>query len=106
MFQCCGCESIKVFVKEDSTDFKSPRETHYPARQIRQIPKWFRETSTQCQDLLREVYMAMHTDCMTLSAMGTRTLLDVMLREMLGDIGGFDRKLQEAISKGIFSDVP
>lgn len=105
ILQCCGCESIKVFVKEDSADFKSPRETHYPARQIRQLPKWYAEMPPQCQDLLREVYMAMHTDCITLSAMGTRTLLDVMLLEMLGDIGGFEQKLREAVSKGIFTDV-
>ena len=105
MLQCCGGESIKVFVKEGSTDFKSPRETHYPARQIRKMPRWFGQTSPQCQDLIREVYMAMHTDCMTLSAMGTRTLLDVMLLEMFGDIGGFAAKLKEAVTQGFFTDV-
>ena len=105
MLQCCGCESIKAVKKEDSTDFKSPRETHYPARQMRQLPRWFGETPLQCQDLLREVYKAMHTDCMTLSAMGTRTLIDVMLLEMLGDIGGFERKLKEAVSKGFFTEA-
>ena len=105
ILQCCGCESIKVCVKEDSTDFKSPRETHYPARQIRQMPKWSGETSPQCQHLLREVYIAMHSDCLALSAMGTRTILDVMLLEMLGDIGGFETKLKGAVTEGFFTTV-
>jgi len=105
MLQCCGCGSIKAFVKEDSTDFKNPREIHYPARQIRKMPKWCGQTSAQCQDLIREVYMAMHSDCMTLSAMGTRSLLDIMLKDMLGDIGSFQKKLQEAVKQGFFTNV-
>jgi len=103
ILQCRGCESIKVLVTEDSTDFKNPRETHYPARQARRMPGWSMKLPQQCQDLVREIYTAMHSDCVMLSAMGTRTLLDVMLLEMLGDIGGFGTKLQEAVSRGFFT---
>jgi hypothetical protein len=105
LLQCCGCESIKALVEEHSTDFKSPRETHYPAREDRQMPSWCAQLPRQCQDLIREVYVAMHADCMTLSMMGTRTILDRMLVEILADVGGFERKLQEAVSKGLFTDA-
>ena len=38
VLQCLGCESIKVCVVETSTDFKSPRETHFPTVQFRNVP--------------------------------------------------------------------
>jgi hypothetical protein len=103
ILRCCGCDSITVVVKENSTDFKTPNEIYYPPRQIRKIPRWFEQTSPQCQLLIREIYMAMHSDCMTLAAMGTRTLLDIMLLEMLGDIGGFQQKLREAVNRRYFT---
>lgn len=104
MLQCCGCEAIKVFVKEESIDFKTPNETHYPAKQIRQMPNWCDKVPTNCQDLFREIYSAKHAGCITLSAMGTRTIVDQILLEMLEDVGGFEQKLQEAVSRGFFTE--
>ncbi len=104
MLQCCGCESLKVFVLEESIDFKIPIETHYPAKQIRQMPKWCDQVPPKCQDLIREIYMAMHVDCVTLSALGTRTIVDLILSEMFGDEGNFKERLQKATQKGYFTE--
>lgn len=105
LLECCGCESIKAQATENSPDFKTPREIHYPAKQLRRIPIWTGELSSDCQEIIHEVYKAMYADCMALSAMGTRTLLDVMLKELLNDIGGFERKLGRAVTEGIFTSA-
>jgi hypothetical protein len=103
LLQCCGCESIKAFVSEDSTDFKTPRQTHYPACQNRQLPGWRELMPQKCQDLICETYAAMHADCLTLSMMGTRAILDEILKEMVEDCGGFQKKLQQAAKEGFLT---
>jgi hypothetical protein len=35
--------------------------------------------------------------------MGTRTLVDMMLNALVGDIGGFSAKLNEAVSRGMLT---
>jgi hypothetical protein len=104
MLQCCGCDNIKVFLKEDSPDYKDPKEFHYPPKQIRPKPKCYGELPEKCQSLICEIYTAMHDECMTLATIGTRTIVDHMLTEMLGDIGGFKRKLSEAVTNGYFTE--
>ncbi len=105
LLQCCGCEAIKAFVTEDSTDFKNPREVHYPACQSRTLPKSREDMPQECQDLICETYKAMHTDCLTLSMMGTRAILDLVLQDMVGDCGGFQRKLQQAAKGGLLTNA-
>jgi hypothetical protein len=104
VLQCHGCESIKVCVVEMSTDYKSPRETHYPTVQIRNVPKWATQLPQDFHDLIREVYIALNTSCPCLSTIGTRTLVDKMLNDLVGDVGGFAKKLNEAVKSGYLTE--
>ena len=104
VLQCMGCESIKICMIETSTDFKSPRETHYPPLQSRSVPKWARQLPTAFHDLVREVYVALNAQCPCLSTMGTRALVDEMLSDLVGDVGGFAVKLAEAVKNGLLTE--
>ncbi len=103
VLQCLGCESIKVCIVETSTDFKSPRESHYPTIQLRHVPKWATQLPWEFHDLIREVYVALNAECHRLSTMGTRALVDTMLNDLVGDVGGFAKKLDEAAKNGFIT---
>lgn len=103
LLQCGGCDSIKVYFVEDCTDFKEVREKHYPPRHFRSLPQWSFQLPGQFQELIQEIYTAFYAECLSLAAMGTRTLIDLMLLEMLGDVGGFEAKLEEAVRQGLLT---
>lgn len=104
VLQCLGCQSIKVSVVETSPDSKNHRETHYPAINCRSIPNWEQHLPQLFRDLIREVYTALNAECLCLSTIGTRTLVDTMLTELVGDVGGFAKKLDNAVKSGFFTD--
>ncbi|MEE9128813.1 MAG: DUF4145 domain-containing protein [Phycisphaerales bacterium] len=54
---------------------------------------------------MREIYDVLSIDCMSLAAMGARALIDLMLTDMLGDIGGFQRKLAQAVKDGMITPL-
>jgi hypothetical protein len=104
ILQCLGCESIKVCVVQTSTDFKSPREAHFPTVVFRNVPKWAAQLPQEFHELIREVYFALNASCPCLSTMGTRTLIDKMLNDLVGDVGGFAQKLNEAVKSGYVTE--
>jgi hypothetical protein len=105
VIQCRGCDSIKVCVTQNSTDFKTPRETHYPAVESRRLPKWALQLPDEFQELFREIYKALNAECPCLSTMGVRALIDQMLNDRVGDVGGFAMKLGEAVKNGLLTDA-
>ncbi|OEU66356.1 MAG: hypothetical protein BA863_16080 [Desulfovibrio sp. S3730MH75] len=52
------------------------------------------------RSLLKEIYSALHAGNLCLAMMGARTVLDTYMTDMVGDIGGFDRKLKVLIERG------
>lgn len=105
LLQCRGCRAIKAFVTEDSTDFKTPRQIHHPPCQRRRLPQWRGQVPLECQELIRETYEAMHADCLTLSMMGTRAILDRVLEDMVGGYGTFVTRLQQAVDGGFLTEA-
>lgn len=103
LLQCNGCDSIHVHVTEASPNDKSPRCACYPPRQFRCLPSWYPDLSGELQVLIREIYLALSAECPTLAVMGARTLVDKLLTESLGDIGGFQQKLNAAVDHGVFT---
>ncbi len=47
--------------------------------------------------------MALSAECPTLAVMGARTLVDKLLAEKLGDVGGFVQKLDMAVARGVLT---
>jgi len=84
---------------------RTPRGTFvrfYPSRVSRKEPDWLESLSLHLPanydewklvDLIREIYAAVDGGQHRLAAMGIRALLEQVLIMKIGDIGGFDKKL-------------
>jgi hypothetical protein len=100
VLQCRGCDSIKVLIIQTSADSSDAREIHFPAPQVRNIPKWTAQLPEEIHNLVGEVYKALNADCPRLLTMGTRAIVDGMLNNLIGDIGNFQDKLSKAVDGG------
>jgi len=54
-------------------------------------------------DFLRETYIAFHAGSERLAIMGAWTLVDLFMNKTVGDIGGFQKKLDQLVEKGYLS---
>lgn len=72
-------------------------ETFYPQTPFASRPAWLPELSQEMQAILHEVYKAADHHLFSVAAMGVRTVIDISLTSLVGDIGGFDKKLGRAI---------
>jgi hypothetical protein len=50
-----------------------------------------------------ETYAALHANSKRLALMGARALVDLFMNATIGDIGGFQRKLQKLVEEGYLS---
>lgn len=101
--QCAGCESSKAICQTFTSELEVKSEVCYPPNRRRSSPAWTRNLPDDCQTLVREIYDALDIGCRILSTMGARTLIDLMLTEMLGDMDGFSHKLKTAVANGTIS---
>jgi len=99
--QCCGCEEVSMrrvdwCSEDDRHDGPNP-PTFFPARVSRRKPDWVeREPGVaDYQDLLGEVYTALHADSRRLAMMGARALIDMVITNTVGDQGTFGKGLDE-----------
>jgi len=81
------------------------QEDFYPAPLFQQRPSWFHELPESIQPILLESYTAADQRLFTVASMGIRTVVDMVLTENVGDIGGFTQKLNKAIEVGLVSEV-
>jgi hypothetical protein len=101
IFQCQGCDSVHV---RRSFCFallgEEPALSYFPARISRHKPQWSQDLPDELQDLLWEVYGALHADSPRLALMGIRAVIDVAIHEKVGDVGTFREKLAALENKG------
>ena len=103
MLECCGCEDISMERIFYFSEWDDVEEEYYPPQISRAIPKWHEELPAEWCSLFKEVYTALHADSRRLVLMGVRTLVDLYMNELLGDIGGFAHKIKELEKKGLIS---
>lgn len=105
MIECCGCETVSLHQSFWFSEIDDIEETFYPPQISRQLPKWYDDLPEEWQELLAEVYTALHADSRRLVLMGARALVDLYMTEKLGDIGGFAVKIKKLESNGLISKV-
>jgi hypothetical protein len=54
-------------------------------------------------ELLEEVYTALHNNASRLALVGTRTLVDLLILERVGDVGTFKEKLKRLVEAGVLT---
>ena len=103
LLMCCGCESITLrrkFIFSEMDDGDEAKEEFYPPQVSRRLPDWHEELPSELQELLNEVYTALHSDSRRLALMGARTVIDMFVLDKIGDVGTFKQKLQALVENG------
>lgn len=104
LLECLGCDG--VCLRQVFWFSEDPREeevTFYPPQVSRRAPVWIHDLEFRFQILLAEIYAALHADSRSLAIMGARTIIDVFMQKNVGDIGGFDQKLDALVKAGYLS---
>lgn len=68
-------------------------------------PDWFAELPDSSQSLLDETYSAWSFGLRSLTAMGIRAVIDDVCLDLVGDIGGFTKKIEALKGGGYISDL-
>jgi hypothetical protein len=75
-----------------------------PVQAVRQARQWLQHLPSDLQALLAEVYAAQESQLWILAVMGVRAAIDMTCNQLVGDVGGFDQKLQKLRSSGHVSE--
>jgi hypothetical protein len=67
------------------------------------MPKWILDLPDEFKSLIKEIYAALHANSKCLALMGTRALVDLFMNTTIGDIGGFQKKLEKLVEDGYLS---
>ncbi|MGD0569216.1 MAG: DUF4145 domain-containing protein [Candidatus Sulfotelmatobacter sp.] len=120
MLECCGCKNVvlrrvlhcndpeahhrmggagRVIDEDDVAD----DIRYFPPAVVRDLPPWRFKLPIEMRELLEEIYRSLDAESLRLPMMGARTLVDMMILEKIGDIGGFEQKLKELQKEGFVS---
>lgn len=103
MLQCCGCLDVVLRRTGDSSEDEFSDVRYFPPRISRHSPKWAHDLPGDLKLVLDEVYRALDADNYRLPMMGARTLVDMVMVEKVGDVGGFAEKLKQLENAGFVS---
>lgn len=100
LFVCCGCESVTLRREFIFSEWDEPEITFYSPQVSRRLPDWQNELPSEIQELLSEIYTALHSNSRRLALMGARTVIDMFVLDKIGDVGTFKQKLQALVDEG------
>lgn len=105
--QCRDCRSTtycidtKIHPGSMVGDSYVQKTDYYPPLPLRIRPNWLSELTENYRNILNEVYSALDNSLFRLASAGTRTVIDCLITDQIGDIGGFEEKVKELVNKGI-----
>ena len=102
LFICCGCESVTLRRQYTFSEWEDNQLEieFYPPQVSRRLPSWHDKLPSEMQDLLTEVYIALHSNSRRLALMGARTVIDMFILDKIGDSGSFKEKLKALVDGG------
>ena len=101
LLECAGCETVSM---RHSAWFEPSGDLTiriYPPPAARHQPQWLRKLPLKMHLLMKQVYTALDANSRALALMGARAVVDLVLVEKIGDVGGFKDKLKAAEADGI-----
>jgi Domain of unknown function (DUF4145) len=125
LLKCAGCNKITfrhTGTCSEDTDSQGqllPTVNYYPPAMFRREPDWldFIDLDTDGEGiklarppdfvrrLLREIYVALHGNCLGLAAMGVRALLETVMIDRVADQGSFVKNLKDFEEQGYISQL-
>jgi len=107
MIECRGCHFISLKRTFDFSEWDGLQIEYFPPPISRKKPVWGKSfllnAPIELQELLNEVYSALHANNRRLGTMGARALLDIVIVNKVGDVGRFDQKLDALESNHLIS---
>jgi Domain of unknown function (DUF4145) len=122
LLQCAGCDAVMLrhtSIHSEQTDEEGnirPAVTYYPPPTFRQPPRWLHAITVGGGDtfaiiwmpefisrLIREIYTALHGECLRLAAMGVRALLESVIIDCVSDLDSFHTNLAAFQKEGYIS---
>jgi hypothetical protein len=112
MLECSGCRTISLGAQVRHLPNGEIDTVYYPSPVSRKEPEWLSwmdligsKEENELVSLLREVYQAAAGGQHRIAAMGIRALLEQVMILNVGDLGGFDRKLDAFQAGGYISAI-
>lgn len=68
-------------------------------------PDWLHSLQEPLREVMDEVYRGVDLDLRAISAMGIRAVIDMVLVALVGDVGGFEKKLNQMVAKGLLTEM-
>jgi hypothetical protein len=108
LLQCCGCRTVCLRHKRESSIGRGSEEltssvAFYPPRVFRRLPRWEIDLPAEVRSVVHEVFAALAADSRRLAMMGARTIVDMVIIDKVGDVGNFQQKLQALEERGHIS---
>lgn len=103
ILECKGCGAVTLRRRVVSHDLNADDTEFYPPPVSRQSPRWLYDLPDEIESLLKEVYVALHANSRRLALMGARAIVDAFMNVTIGDIGGFQTKLEKLVEDGYLS---
>lgn len=111
LLECMGCNQVKLlhesWFSEDCDERGEPysKFIYYPPSIFRPYPKWLSSLNEELPvtKLITEIYQAMQNNAPSLSAMGIRAVIELLMIDKVGDHGSFAKNLSECQTRGVIS---
>jgi hypothetical protein len=105
--KCLGCDCVTIrhlFSELDYIDDEiKTNAVFYPPLTFRKWPEWAKSLDQTLQDLLYQVYVAVHNKLNRLAAMGIRAILEYLMVSQQTDKGTFHENLEAFEKSGAIS---
>ena len=103
LLECLGCNSILLKIEISRSNSGNIETEFYPIYERRKLDTWAKDLDEEYYSLLKEIYCAINNNLNRLALMGSRTILDILFNEKVGDVGGFQKKLNEMVNQGFIA---
>jgi hypothetical protein len=118
LLQCMGCETVHLqhdsrFSEEIGPDGQlEVTKKIYPPRVSRSKPAWLGDLGgpfwigeTEIEQLLEEIYVALHDNSLRLATLGIRALLEFIMVDKIGDHGSIGQNISKFFEAGFVAPV-
>jgi Domain of unknown function (DUF4145) len=111
VLQCRDCKSTtycldtRVHPGHMMGDSYVQQRDYFPPVPVRIRPEWFCRLQDGYQSILAEVYQAIDNSLFFLASTGTRTAVDQLIVDKIGDAGSFEDKILKLVASKIIDDA-
>jgi hypothetical protein len=110
VLQCRECSNITFMLSNwihPGSMMGDPYKTdiiYHPPRSFRSKPNWYKRLDKKFRAVLDEVYIALDNALLLIASTGTRTAIDKLIEDKIGNAGTFQQKIETLEKKNIVNN--